>query len=35
MGIDLLSLKESDRVLYNAVFLLWALLINKEASKRH
>lgn len=35
MGIDLLSLKESERVLYNALFFLWALLINKESSKRN
>lgn len=35
MGIDLLSLKESERVLYNALIFLWALQINKESSKRN
>ena len=34
MGIDLLSLKESEKVLYNAVFFLWGLQINKELSKK-
>lgn len=35
MGIDLMSLKESEKVLYNAVSFLWGLQINKELSKRN
>lgn len=35
MGIDLLSVEETERVLYNAVSFLWGLQICKEPSKRN
>lgn len=35
MGIDLLSVEESEKVLYNAVFFPWGLQIYKEPSKRN